>query len=303
MEYHNTAFVFGVQGYPLPRSVSLRETGKCALILYEGEGEVDNSTLAFPDCLCFGFVIYRPYCYIISAGVSCLLILASEVFDVEEEKQEIKEKREVKKKELSTEEIARRAKMDKGELELLERLERQLEEVKKTRLAMKKKAVEKKGRQSKEQNKKDILYAIYRRTLRAEEYERDIKELDFDKFLTRNHERVLFGLEPLDKPDDITHKKKKASKNRVYFEIPKRYKDVGKYLGTKWDADSKRWYVPEGTAPEVIERINLAVAKAREVDIMPNENGTFIADQPFWDSLSLYPGRELKQLAAAVASE
>ena len=63
----------------------------------------------------------------------------------------------------------------------------------------------------KEQNKKDILYAIYRRSLHADEYERDIASSDFDKFLVRNYERVLFGLEPLpslDKSDGMKEKSK-----------------------------------------------------------------------------------------------
>jgi hypothetical protein len=76
----------------------------------------------------------------------------------------------------------------------IKRLEDQLKDARKDRTKAK---TTQKRKDAKAQNKKDILYAIYRRSLYEDEYKRDISSSDFNHFLTRNYDRAFFGLPPL----------------------------------------------------------------------------------------------------------
>jgi glucan-binding YG repeat protein len=76
----------------------------------------------------------------------------------------------------------------------IKRLVDELKDARKDRVIAK---TTQKKKDAKAQNKKDILYAIYRRSLHEDEYKRDISSSDFDNFLTRNYDRVFFGLPPL----------------------------------------------------------------------------------------------------------
>jgi len=76
----------------------------------------------------------------------------------------------------------------------IERLEGLLKAAKKEK---KQKAVAIKKKETKEQNKKDILIGIFLRTHFKKQYDGYTKSPDFDKFLTRDYERTLFGLPPL----------------------------------------------------------------------------------------------------------
>lgn len=59
---------------------------------------------------------------------------------------------------------------------------------------------------------------------------------DFDRWLTRDTDRKVFGLPP--KQD-----------NRIILNVPEERKAEAKSLGAKWDSEQKTWYVPEGVDP------------------------------------------------------
>lgn len=166
----------------------------------------------------------------------------------------------------------------------IKRLEEQLKSAKNQKAKIK--ATQGK-KEAKRQNKKDILYAIYRRQLCTTDYEKDISSSDFDKFLIRDYERELFGLPPLDKPaieekqsDSIEVKVSETSapvetKNpvaspekipeRVYLDVDIKYKDIAKGLGAKWDSAKVKWYAPKGIDPKVIyDAIENFKAKSQE---------------------------------------
>ena len=159
------------------------------------------------------------------------------------------------------------------------RKERLEEQLKAANAALRQAEVAEKKKQTKEQNKKDILYAIYRRTFHAEEYERDIKGPEFDKFLTRDYERAYFDLPPINlkelpspTPEESTSTDTQGEtgspeyhfearpEGGAYLDVPKEHKEIAKPFGAKWDATVQKWYAPEGTDPEPIQR---AVDEAR----------------------------------------
>ena len=156
--------------------------------------------------------------------------------------------------------------------EAKERVQRIAEKLKAAKDSLKKIEVADKKKQTKVQNKKDILYAIYRRTFHIEEYERDVKSPEFDKFLTRDYEREYFGLLPLkpkestsaDTPDEPASVSKYHFEARpeggVYLDVPKEHREIAKPLGAKWDQAVQKWYAPDGIDPAPIQR---AVDEAR----------------------------------------
>ena len=61
---------------------------------------------------------------------------------------------------------------------------------------------------------------------------------------------------------------------RVYLQLPFQEKDIGKGLGAKWDAASKRWYVPEGLDPGPFSKwIEPPVPKASYFTVHKDEHG------------------------------
>ena len=89
---------------------------------------------------------------------------------------------------------------------LLEKQKNAEERAKAVKKEIRKLQITEKKRQTKEQNKKDILYAIFRRITHTLEYERDITSPEFDKFLTRDNERALFGLKTRTVEENIEEK-------------------------------------------------------------------------------------------------
>ena len=45
-----------------------------------------------------------------------------------------------------------------------------------------------------------------------------------------------------------------SNKERVYLDCPYDEKDLCKGAGGRWDADAKKWYVPEGEDPDCFKR-------------------------------------------------
>ena len=45
-----------------------------------------------------------------------------------------------------------------------------------------------------------------------------------------------------------------SNKERVYLDCPYDEKDLCKGAGGRWDADARKWYVPEGEAPNRFKR-------------------------------------------------
>ena len=45
-----------------------------------------------------------------------------------------------------------------------------------------------------------------------------------------------------------------SNKERVYLDCPYDEKDLCKGAGGRWDADAKKWYVPEGEDPNRFTR-------------------------------------------------
>ena len=78
-----------------------------------------------------------------------------------------------------------------------DRIKRLEEELKSAKNNRRKAKTTQKRKETKIQNKKDILYAIYRRNFHADEYKKDISSSEFDNFLTRDYDRAFFGLPPL----------------------------------------------------------------------------------------------------------
>jgi hypothetical protein len=165
----------------------------------------------------------------------------------------------------------------------IKRLEEQLKSARSQKA--KAKAVREK-KESKKQNKKDILYAIYRRKLHSSEYEKDISSPDFNKFLVRDYERELFGLPPLEgsvvqenpsAPVDFEASDVPASvetntsivsteetPDRMYIKVDIQDKEVAKKHGAQWDAVKRCWYVPKGIDSKAILRA-IDEAKSRKV--------------------------------------
>lgn len=73
----------------------------------------------------------------------------------------------------------------------------------------------------------------------------------FRDFLTRDDDRQLFGLEPLQKSDPVTEQVAPSATNDirstpVLLNVPIEEKDDAKALGARWNGEQKKWYVPAG---------------------------------------------------------
>ena len=183
------------------------------------------------------------------------------------------------------EEIKKREeeKIKKIEEEYKEKLEaikkQRNEKINASKEIIKKSKTRNRSEQEKEIGRKARLRDLYLLKRHPEKY-KEIYELLlndplFDKYLTRNHDRILFGLPPLKPKDDSQAEASDSSKTEtpivqaddvftkqkfeprpeggIYLNVPRRFKEIAKPMGAKWDNPAQCWYVPEGVDPKPIQ--------------------------------------------------